>query len=868
MRFVSDEAAVFAKLDDLSAAELDSLDYGVLKLDGSGTILFYSAAESALSGRRREAVLGRNFFRDVAPCTNLPSFFGRFLEGVRRGALDERLDFVFGFDPSAPQRVRVHMRGANEPGRYWVMVVPLERLQGNRPILALAAVEGRARAEDIDLDICAREPIHIPGSIQPQGVLLVVDPATLRVSVASANAETAFGQEAAVLLGRPLAELLGSDFAAAVQQAAVAGAIPGDHPYRQTVTLAGRRQDTVSHLHGGKVLIELEPAPAPEDFPSPQHADLQEAVSRLRDAASVFALGQVLAETARSLTGFERVVVYRFDEDWHGEAVAEDRSAGMQPLLGLRFPASDIPAQARDLYTRSRSRFVVDRDYVPVPLVGSPDAAAPVDLSFAQLRSLSPVHLEYQRNLGVNGSMSVAVMTAGRLWGLLIGHHRRPHYVAPEARLAVRILADTFALRLQELEGQIAWDRQQRHLEVQSRLLCQMAGSDDWVAALAAGETTILDLFGAGGAAVVWDGKATPIGETPLPDAILELAAWLRHRPFQGRIFFTDRLPHEHPAFASYARVASGVLAAAVNESRETMLLWFRPEVVGTVVWSGDPRKPLADEGSGLVLPRRSFERWVEERAGISASWPRWHADIARTLTGAIEDVILRHQRKVRELQDKQRALTESVAAQRELLDQKDLLAREIDHRVKNSLQIVASILQMQGRRVRDEEARQALVEAQGRVMGISRVHESLFRSTDARLVDLGQTVRNLCNDLAAMAGPLRHLAATVEPGIHVDSAVAVSLALVTAELVTNAFKYAYAPDEDGGVAVSVARSQDAAMILLRVADQGRGLPPDWHEHGSDGLGMRLVQGMLARISGHLEVESRDGAAFTCLVPA
>jgi two-component system, chemotaxis family, sensor kinase Cph1 len=860
-------------LDDLPEEKLRELDYAAVKLDGRGLVLFH--------GGEGDGEAGRDFFREVAPGTNIPAFRGRFMEGVRSGHLDEAFDFVVTSGADAPLRARIRMSASREPGRYWITIQPLERLEPDRPAVARHVVESRIEARDLDTAICALEPIHIPGKVQAPGILLAADPATLEVAAASANAEEAFGMPVAAVLGRRLGDLLGPELGSELAGRAAAG-IPGRHPLRRRLLLGlpARPFEAAAHVQAGNLLVELEPAPSALDFPVPSQDDLQKAVARLRDAGSLDDLGRAAAEETRRLTGFERVVIYRFDHEWNGEALAEDVAADWIPLQGLHFPASDIPSQARDLYTRNRIRFVTDRDAVPSPLVAPPlkgpagDAAGagrPIDLTYAQFRSLSPIHLEYQRNLGVNGSMSASILTGGggdmRLWGLLIGHHRKPHYVAPETRAAIRSLADMFALKLHELENRQVWDRQQDHLHVQSRLLCQMAGADDWVSTLTAGETTMLDLFDATGAAVVAAGEVTAIGETPDRADLLLLVDRLRGQRFEDRVFVTDRLSQAVGEAQAYRRVGSGLLAAAVDEARDDMLLWFRKEVVSTVAWGGNPHDTVIEEGGTvMVLPRRSFERWMEERRGYSLPWPTWQAEIARTLTRAIGDVILRHQRKVRQLRDKQHALSEVVHQKEALLRQKDLLAREIDHRVKNSLQIVASLLQMQRRTVRDEEARQAFAEAYGRVMGISRVHQSLYQSADAREVDLGQTIRSLCEDLAAMAGPRRHLDVKAEPGLLVDSAVALSLALVTAELVTNAFKYAYDERAEGRVEVGVDRLPGGGLKVV-VADWGHGLPPDWLEREHRGLGMQVVRGMLERIGGSLETVSDGGTRFTVLVP-
>jgi photoactive yellow protein len=414
-----------AQLDDLSHAELDALSFGVVQVDGAGRVVFYSAAESRFSGRQAEAVLGRDFFRDVAPCTDLPAFRGRFLEGVRRGALDERFRFTFGFEPR-PVRVEVRLRRAREPDRYWVAVRPLEALPPSRHRLAAETaaetVTRRIQAEPVDPDLCEREPIHLAGAVQPHAVMLACDPEgpALPVSACSDNVADAFvgvGPEA--VIGRPLVELLPEEVVAAVRDALAGGALTDPaQPLRLAARLAegGTSFLATVHLHNGRLVVELERLPGhPEDFGAATPLQAQDAVARLRAATTLAEAAAVVAQEIRSMTGFERVLVYRFDPDWNGEALAESKVPGWtQSLLGLRFPASDIPAQARALYARSPARFVVDRDAVPAAVRTGPSMAnEAIDLSFAQSRALSPVHLEYQRNLGVNGSMSLSVLVEG-----------------------------------------------------------------------------------------------------------------------------------------------------------------------------------------------------------------------------------------------------------------------------------------------------------------------------------------------------------------------------------------------------------------------------------------------------------------------
>lgn len=883
-------------LDELSRDALDALPFGVVQLDGAGRVMFYSAAESRLSGRSAADVIGRDFFRDVAPCTHLPAFHGRFLEGVRRGRLDERFHFVFSFAPR-PVQVEVGMRAAREADRYWITMRALAVLSPTRHRVAtqaVAAVERRIRAESIDPGVCEREPIHVPGAIQPYAVMLVCDPQTLFVQACSDNVANALGEaEPAGVIGLPLDAVLPADLVRDLRNALAAGELdePKD-PLRRTVRLGSKVDGgdaapfaAAVHLYDGRLMVELERvAEHPEDFGAATPLQAQRAVARLRAAPALTEAAAVAAREIRAMTGFERVLIYRFDTDWNGEAVAENRAEGWeQSLLGLRFPASDIPAQARTLYTRSPSRFVVDRDAVSSTLLAEPQTANQVvDLTYAQARALSPVHLEYQRNLGVNGSMSISILIEGRLWGLVIGHHRKPHYVTPETRALAGVVADAFGLRMNELESVRLWREQQATLAAQNRLLEQLAASDDFVSALLGASAhggTLLDLFVAGGAAVISKSRVGAVGTaaTALPsEALLVFAEWLRRKVAPNkRVFATDRLSEHYAPAEAWQATASGLLAAFVGDGdagqgtehrgcigREHLLLWFRPEVAATVIWGGDPNKPvLADPATGTVLPRRSFERWVEERRGRAEPWAPWEIGTAEALAAAIEGVVLRQGRRIAELTAKQEALSRA-------LEQKDVLAREIDHRVKNSLQIVAGMILMQARGISDPTAKAAFENTYARIMGVARVHDSLQHSEDVESVDLGQTLRQICADLAAgVVGTAQRLEIDAAPELMVPSRTAVALSLVATELVTNALKYAYAPGEAGHVAVSV-RARLAGGVELRVCDEGKGLPLDWSDRprvsGKGGLGMRVIQAMLQQIGAEMTVRSdRPGTCFT-----
>ncbi len=518
-----------------------------------------------------------------------------------------------------------------------------------------ASLDGLADNSD---PICARELIRVPGTTQPWGVLLGVHPGTeLTVVVASANAAEVLGVPP---IGRRLEELLGAGFVEELRQQIVAGEVTASSPWEATVQVRNGDGafEVAAHVYDGIILVELEPVQAEDAAQALVSARLlQRWIGRLRASGNgIDTLAKMAARGIRQITGYERVLVYRFDPDWHGQAIAEDKVEDWsQSLDGLHFPASDIPRQARELYHYSLMRWVPDRDYAPVPLLT--DAAwrpgTRVDLSFARLRSLSPIHLQYHRNMGVNGSMSLSVLCDDRLWGLVVCHHREPHRVSPGQRAAAAALTDALALRVRPAE--LAQTDQARRADMHrlEQLLAHMAGADDISTAVINGPVTIGTLFDTVGAAAVHAGTVVPVGRTPPAGDLLALAAWLRERPEQD-VFHTDHLPEAFPPFLPHAAFASGLLAVFLSSDRTDMLLWFRSEEPQTVNWGGDPRKQT-HAVTAHPLPRQSFERWVEIRHGRARPWAEWELEMAGTLRHAIMEVLVRSLRRVADLNEKLR---------------------------------------------------------------------------------------------------------------------------------------------------------------------------------------------------------------------
>ena len=342
------------------------------------------------------------------------------------------------------------------------------------------------------------------------------------------------------------------------------------------------------------------------------------------------------------------MLIYRFGEDWDGTVIAEDRDGALPSYLGLRFPASDIPAQARELYRLNRVRIIPDADYAPVPVQGGPAEAPTIDLSASVLRSVSPVHLEYMRNMGTLASMSVSILVEGRLWGLVSCHHATPRLVTLQVRNACDFLAQVTALQIGALARTAEAGRRVELAAVQGELIARMARERRFADGLARRPSSWLALAGAGGAAAVVDGEVTTAGLTPDRTQILDLVDWL-NRNERSEVFATPALAQSFSPAEAYMEVASGLLALRTSQLHPSYVLWFRPEVVQEVTWGGDPNKAV-ETATGRLTPRTSFAQWKEKVRGRSQPWDIAVVETARGFRNAILNVVLRQAEERAEL--------------------------------------------------------------------------------------------------------------------------------------------------------------------------------------------------------------------------
>jgi len=500
---------------------------------------------------------------------------------------------------------------------------------------------------EADLSNCDRELIQHPGSIQPHGALLVLETAAPRILQASANAGAVLGFTVTELIGKSI-EIMGGDLPAQVWTRVLAGVRAAPQPLRGYTERDGIRRgfEALIHRNGADaVILELEPVDLIEavtlarDLPQ----RLPAAVERLGAAPTLDVLAVETVTIFREIAGYDRVMFYRFDPDGHGEVVAEAKEAHLEPYLGLHYPESDIPQRARELYLRNRVRVLVDVNYDPVPLVPRlfPPTGDELDMSMCWLRSMSPLHLQYLKNMGVTATLVVSLVREGKLWGLIACHHYSPKRLPYSLRTACDLVGEIVATRLAVLENfsQVRTTALVRRLE--GRLIEATWTRGEWQRALLEDSRDLMRMVDATGAVLVYDGEVLTAGDVPSTEAVRSLVDWVATHAGDG-IFASASLARDVPSFAALADTASGVLAIELSRPDGEYLLWLRGEQVREVRWAGNPHKPVLPGNDPRDLsPRRSFAVWTERVRGTARAWLPAEINTARAVGASLRDVVL-----------------------------------------------------------------------------------------------------------------------------------------------------------------------------------------------------------------------------------
>lgn len=648
--------------------------------------------------------------------------------------------------------------------------------------------------ENADLTNCDREQIHIPGRIQAFGCLLSVTSDWI-VNHASQNAAAFLGLKTDALVGHPLTSFLRLEAVHDIRSRLQMLVGPDSVERLFAVSAVDENQmfDVAIHRSGRSIILEFE------------HADqsgldymgyIRPMIDRMGKAETIEQLSKIAALQIRAITGMDRVMVYRFAKDDSGEVIAEAKLAKMESFLNLRYPASDIPKQARALYERNHLRIIGDVAHEGVevaPAIGP--EGTPLDLSMSTTRAVSPIHLEYLKNMGVYASMSISILRRGKLWGLFACHHNAPIVLSFKMRTALELFAQLYAYVLDQKENDLEQQQVLRSRILHDQVMSQLAeGStitenfDDIVHAI---EGNIPH-----DGVVGWlDGNFQAIGMTPSEDEFMALVPFL-NTTGASKAFATDNISKLHKPAEDYIERAAGLLALPVSRTPRDYIVLFRREVAKSVQWAGNPDKPVEIGPNGIRLtPRKSFAAWQEIKRGQSSEWSEQEIQTAESLRVTLLEVVLR-------MADSN--LRERARAQ----EHQELLIAELNHRVRNILNLIKGLIKQSSGGANDIDSFTKTIG--GRVHALARAHDQITKEnwSPAPLYELIET------EVSAYLQDQNERVVIKGPDVLLEPGAFTTLSLVIHELITNSVKYGALTDRRGTVEILIEQQADQALII------------------------------------------------------
>ncbi|MEA5566783.1 ATP-binding protein [Anabaena sp. UHCC 0399] len=737
---------------------------------------------------------------------------------------------------------------------------------------------------DINVTRLKEAPIHLSSQVQPHGVLLVLEEPDLKILQVSNNTWDILDINAESVLQKKLEDLLDSFQVERIKAGLLEGNIEFINPTKLWMRKKGDDYvvfDAVFHRNSeGFLILELEPAISQENIPFLSFYHLAKAsINELERTANLRDFCQIIVQEVRKVTGFDRVMLYKFDDDGHGSVVAEEKIATLEPYLGLHYPESDIPKPARKLFISNSIRLIPDSQAEAVQMlpVKNPVSDRPPDLTNSILRSAASCHLDYLHNMGVGASLTISLIKDQKLWGLIACHHQSPKYVSYELRKACEFLGRVIFAELSAREETEDYDYRMNLTHIQSLLVEYMSQEDNFIDGLVKHQPNLLDLTSAKGAAVCCGDQFTLIGETPKEEDLVFLVQWLKNN-VESEIFSTDSLPQVYPDAERFKNVASGLLAIPI--SHRNYVLWFRPEVIQTVNWGGDPHNAFEvsqSEGNVRLCPRKSFELWKETVRLTSLPWRYVEIKAALELKKAIVNIVLRQADELAQLaQDLERSNAELKK-----------FAYVASHDLQEPLNQVANYVQLLEMRYEEKLDADAKEFINFAVEGVSLMQTLIddvlaYSKVDTQAIAFQLT--DVETPLERALGNLRQRIVEAKATVTHDSlptvmAGSTQLMQLFQNLIANAIKFR--SDKPPQIHIGAERLDDE--WLFSVKDNGIGIDPQFSdrifvifqrlhtrdEYQGTGMGLAICKKIIECHRGRIWVESQlgKGATFYFTIP-
>ena len=737
----------------------------------------------------------------------------------------------------------------------------------------------------VDLENCDVEPLRHIQVVQAHACLLAVEIDSLIVRYASENTGR--------YLGRPWEDIIDTHLST-VFKPEVMGQIPMGlsraegfdtiNPILSVIEANGEAllRNVIIHRSGQLLILEVEATERDTRTTGYQQL-LARSIYRIQNTTDPVKLFPETAMIIKQVSGYDRVMVYQFDKEYNGEVIAEARNKDLESYEGLRYPHTDIPRQARKLYLTNRVRLISGVSKKPARIQRSKQVGdnQPLDLTHATSRGVSPVHLEYLGYMGVDNSLSVAIILQDKLWGLFALHHYAPRTVDYEVRNVLMFIGQIFS-------GHLALQAANRYREqTLTRNLARLAIGEqitktrDIFEGLTSGSYSIMNMFpGTNGAAISFEGRMQCHGEYPACEHLGELVDWVRDTQLtaQDVYYENDSVGREFTLFEQYCDKAAGFLLVFLNPAQTDWLCWFRPGLVREITWGGKPEKNLiVTDNTRRMGPRKSFARYVETVEGCSAPWSDTEIDTALALRITVINSLLQRYSEVKEINDRLQKAYEDL----------ETFSYTVSHDLRAPLRAIsgyAEILEEEYGHGLNEDATGLL---QGIQRGVDQMNNFITDILDLsrvgsgglqlERVEIAPLVREVLLELNLVYPRSREITVTVDQDMPPVTADPRLLRQLYTNLLSNSLKYA-TPAADGSLAMHIGAYRDPAVGLqvYTVSNTGPAIPEEYRRtifqmfsrmsssNGSDGtgVGLAIVERIVDRHLGKVWVDE-DGLGIT-----
>ncbi len=740
----------------------------------------------------------------------------------------------------------------------------------------------------VNLVNCEHEPIHIPGSIQPHGFLIGLKVEDLIIDYCSGNCHEYIGLRYEQLLGKSFDWVFG-DAATNNLITYIASLIDISTAPLQ-IMLSEKLFTCTIQKNTGVFLLEFEPVSEKKLAITDIYLQTKQFTAYMQSASTLQMLCQAVADETRAITGYDRVMIYRFDEDYNGEVFAESKAVHIEPFLGLHYPQTDIPVQARDLYIKNLLRLIVDVNYIPVPIYTIDDGVNKnIDLSYSTLRSVSPIHIQYLQNMGVAATLSISLIHENKLWGLIACHHYSDKYITSDTRIAAQLQGHFLTSQISVRQLAEEYEVAKKVNKSLADLLAQVFSADSIKLIQLIKQQELITLTNAAGIIIMVDDKIYSQGIVPPEEAIKKLGNWLfDHHQQTG--FNTANLSVAYPDADKWCNAAAGIIYHSLASSPGNCIIWFRPEALQEVHWGGNPQNAIIKDEKGLS-PRKSFELWKEIKKCESHAWlkPELNAAVnfANALQKHVHMIFLTNEELI------QRKLSEKLKDANAELENLNWIASHDLKEPLRKIQVFASLV-LQDEGVSDSistsvkkmnESAKRMQTLIGDILAYSRLAHTEDGFEMVSLNDLSKTI------LTDLNFEIKEKNALIEYGnLPVVKGIPFLIQQLLINLLRNSLKFSKADTIPhititfGEIAASPIKPVSADQFYkIDISDNGIGIEPQYQdtifkvftrlhkqsEYNGSGVGLALCRKIMKSHNGHITVESThgNGATFSLYFP-